>query len=89
MALFLLHRNSLWYEPSAPTSPSIHDGQNLAKQRAIEFGQTAFDDPEDDLFVSSQTQSTILINQRNTSLDLEPEDKPRGFFADQFEVNRL
>lgn len=75
---------------SLPHRPllAVHDEQNLAKQRAIEFGQTAVNDPEDDLLVSSQTQSTILINHRKgaTSLDLELENKPRGFFADQFEV---
>jgi cysteine synthase A len=68
---------------------AVHDEQNLAKQRAMEFGQTVLNDPEDDLLVSSQTQSTALINHRKgaTSLDLELENKPRGFFADQFEVN--
>lgn len=71
--------------------PAVHDEQNLARQRAMEFGQTALDDPEDDLLVSSQTQSTILVNRRKgaTSLDLELENKPRGFFADQFEASRL
>lgn len=68
---------------------AVHEAQNLAKQRAMEFGQTLLNDPEDDLLVSSQTQSTILIDHRKgaTSLDLELENKPRGFFADQFEVN--
>jgi len=68
---------------------AVHDAQNLAKQRAMEFGPTVLNDPEDDLLVSSQTHSPILINHRKgaTGLDLELEDKPRGFFADQFEVN--
>jgi hypothetical protein len=71
---------------------SFHDEQNLAKQRAMEFGQTAVNDPEDDdLLVSSQARSTILIDHRKgaTGLDLELENQPRGFFADQFEVNWL
>jgi hypothetical protein len=70
---------------------AVHDEQNLAKQSAKQFGQAAMDDPEDDLFVSSQTQPTGLINHRAgaTSLSLELENKPRGFFADQFEVNQL
>jgi len=75
---------------SLPRRPhiAVHDEQNLAKQRAKEFGQTVLNDPEDDLHVSSQTNSTVLINHRKgaTSLDLELENKPRGFFADQFEV---
>jgi cysteine synthase A len=78
---------------SLPHRPllAVHDEQNLAKQRAMEFGQTALNDPEDDLLVSSQTQSTILINHRKgaTRLDLESENEPRGFFADQFEVSGL
>jgi len=67
----------------------VYDEQNLAKQRAMEFGQTVVNDPEDDLLVTSQTQSTILVNRRKgaTTLNPELEDKPRGFFADQFEVN--
>lgn len=68
---------------------AVHEAQNLAKQRAMEFGQRVLNDPEDDLLVSSRTQSTILIDHRKgaTSLGLESENKPRGFFADQFEVN--
>ena len=70
---------------------AVHDEQNLAKQRAMEFGQMVLDDPENDLLVSSQIQSPTLIDHRNgaTSLDFELENRPRGFFADQFEVNRL
>jgi len=69
----------------------VYDEQNLAKQRAMEFGQMALDDPEDDLLVSSQIQSTTLINHGNgaTNLVLELENRPHGFFADQFEVNCL
>ena len=68
---------------------AVHEAQNLAKQRAMEFGQTVLNDPEDDLLVSSQTQPNVSINHRKRaiSLDLEWENKPRGFFADQFEVN--
>lgn len=57
----------------------------------MEFGQMALDDPEDDLLVSSQAQSTILVDHKNgaTDFDFELENRPRGFFADQFEVNCL
>lgn len=58
--------------------------QNVARQRAIDFGKhSSFDKPH----VLQAPPSTIV----STTGDGEkPEDliyKPRGFFADQFEVH--
>ena len=69
---------------------AVHDEQNLAKRRAMDFGETVVNDLEDDLLVNSQTQPTTLINYSEgaASLDRELENKTRGFFADQFEVSQ-
>ncbi|QRW08536.1 cysteine synthase [Ceratobasidium sp. AG-Ba] len=51
---------------------------NLAKQRALEFGQTEMTTADDALAVSTTSASATG--------GIELETKPRGFFADQFEV---
>ncbi|KAG8740110.1 hypothetical protein FRC10_004739 [Ceratobasidium sp. 414] len=51
---------------------------NLAKQRALEFGETEMPTADDSLAVSTTSASGAG--------GMELKTKPRGFFADQFEV---
>ncbi|KIJ54663.1 hypothetical protein M422DRAFT_24567 [Sphaerobolus stellatus SS14] len=59
---------------------------NLAKKRALEFGQTDITDggAQNDTIVTSEAPD-VTSGVDYPSLEAELKNKPRGFFADQFE----
>ncbi|WWC68767.1 uncharacterized protein I206_102701 [Kwoniella pini CBS 10737] len=77
----------------------VDEKQNLARKRALEFGNTALVDPQKsdpELVVSTKAEPSEVGHETNSILSnniiklpeiLRPalENKPRGFFADQFE----
>lgn len=68
---------------------SQYSTQNLAKRRALEFGQSEIiQDPTDDIVISTQASPNQLGRAASPS-GIELESRPRGFFADQFEVHVL
>ncbi|WVW80008.1 hypothetical protein I302_101981 [Kwoniella bestiolae CBS 10118] len=78
----------------------VDEKQNLARKRALEFGQTPLIDPpksNPEVVLSTKADSSEVGHEVNSSESLVPtitlpellkpalETKPRGFFADQFE----
>ncbi|WVQ64784.1 uncharacterized protein L199_002952 [Kwoniella botswanensis] len=78
----------------------VDEKQNLARKRALEFGNTPLIDPpksDPEVVVSTKANSSEVGHEVNPSDSLvpsiklpellrpAPETKPRGFFADQFE----
>ncbi|WRT65571.1 uncharacterized protein IL334_002516 [Kwoniella shivajii] len=78
----------------------VDEKQNLARKRALEFGNTTLVDPpktNPEIAVSTQAQPSEVGHETNSSESFVPvitlpeilrpalETKPRGFFADQFE----
>ncbi|OCF58042.1 cysteine synthase A [Kwoniella mangroviensis CBS 10435] len=78
----------------------VDEKQNLARKRALEFGNTPLIDPpksDPEVVVSTKADSSEVGHEVNSSEPLIPsirlpellkpalETKPRGFFADQFE----
>ncbi|WWD05858.1 hypothetical protein V865_003942 [Kwoniella europaea PYCC6329] len=78
----------------------VDEKQNLARKRALEFGNTPLIDPpksDPEVVVSTKANSSEVGHEVNSSDSLVPsirlpellrpalETKPRGFFADQFE----
>jgi hypothetical protein len=71
----------------------LHWSQNLAKQRALEFGRTNISGTvaqEEDIVITTEvSEEQILNDARGPRLADDLEKKPRGFFADQFEVSQF
>ena len=82
----------------------VSSPKNLAKQRALDFGRTDVTHPTENshhdsiLDESMAESSTVIVRTTATKdevlgKDQSPNDelrtKPRGFFADQFEVPSL
>ncbi|WWC87737.1 uncharacterized protein L201_002629 [Kwoniella dendrophila CBS 6074] len=78
----------------------VDEKQNLARKRALEFGNTTLVDPpksDPEVVVSTKAEGSEVNHELNSSESLVPsiqlpeilrpalETKPRGFFADQFE----
>ncbi|KAJ8514188.1 hypothetical protein ONZ45_g8246 [Pleurotus djamor] len=63
--------------------------RNLARRRAMEFGQSGETNPNHSHLLASPSASVVISTQSDTDNDLESREdilnKPRGFFADQFE----
>ncbi|KIY64946.1 PALP-domain-containing protein [Cylindrobasidium torrendii FP15055 ss-10] len=64
---------------------------NVARQRAMDFGRTHAEAPTDRPNVLSSTPSTLVVSTSADDGEASPSDntdfiqRPRGFFADQFE----
>lgn len=59
----------------------------MARQRALDFGKTELsNDQEGGIAISSQANPEDVKGVSSSNASVEAELKPRGFFADQFEV---
>lgn len=85
------------FQPNQPLSylfgvRSFLYSQNVAKQRALDFGSTELTNQVEGVSVSTtaakdEVDHASRRNRRFSSSAVE--NKPRGFFADQFEVRGL